>query len=249
MDDKLRKRVALLQAVSAHTPYDFKTCSFPGVFRSGKFPAMGIANITPRTGTPLSVSSVTNGQFPVLPFRTRTNSFASSVTSADVTLSGPKTWAKLAQDVAPLPQTSAVQRPAEQPSRRHNKKGQRIDPPFDHDLEALQRVKKIKMCNMHYLHPDGCKWPASKCNHRHDYKPTPVELKLLKSVSRETPCYHGVGCDETVCVYGHRCPYPAATEGSMRGFNCMLGENCRFPREMHGIRDTAPARGNNTRLG
>jgi hypothetical protein len=244
-DEQLRERVALLQSVPSETQYPFKTVCLPGIFLANKL-TMGIANITPRTGTPASGSSVGNGHLPVLPFHTRTNSVASSVTTAET--SNAKTWAKLAQDVAKLPLTNIAPRVVEQPTRRHNRKGQRIDPPFDYDMEALQRVKKIKMCNMHYLHPDGCKWPASKCNHRHDYKPTPAELKLLKSVSRETACHHGVGCDEDICVYGHRCPFPAATEGSMRGLYCMLGDKCRFPREMHGIKDSAPARAINMSL-
>jgi hypothetical protein len=251
-DPRLGQRVALLQTMPSETEHPFKTVWFPQVFRSNKIPA-GItnntphnetpvfANITPRTDTPVSVASTGNGHLPVLPFHTRTNSVASSVTSAEVH-NGPKTWAKLAQDVAAAPLTSAVTRTPDKPILRHNKKGQRIDPPFDFDLEALARVKKIKMCNMHYLHPDGCKWSASKCNHRHDYKPTLAEINLLRCVSRETPCQHGVGCEELVCVYGHRCPFPPATEGSMRFRSCIFGEKCRFPPEFHGIKDSAPAR-------
>lgn len=248
-DDKLRNRVALLQSVPSDPRPPFKTACFPEVFRTSKI-TMGIASITPRTGTPASITSNSNinGHLPVLPFHTRSDSRASSITSTEVPGANAKpSWAKLAQVVAPLPQTSMVPRAPEPPTRRHNKKGQRIDPPFDYDLDALQKVKKIKMCNMHYLHPDGCKWPANKCNHRHDYKPTPNELKLLKSVSRETACHNGFGCDETVCVYGHRCPFPAASEGSMRGLACILGDKCRFPQEMHGIKDSAAARATNAR--
>ena len=102
------------------------------------------------------------------------------------------------------------------------------------------------MCNMHYLHPDGCKWTEEKCNHRHTYEATAEEMEILKSVSRETACHNGVSCDDVVCLYGHRCPYPPAKEGSMRGLGCIMGERCRFPREMHGIKDTTPARATNT---
>jgi hypothetical protein len=32
----------------------------------------------------------------------------------------------------------------------------------------------------------------------------------------------------------------------MRGLGCVKGDKCRFPREMHGIRDSTPARATNT---
>ena len=239
-NEKLQRRVALLQSVPTDAELPFKTVSFHEVFRTSKI-TMGIANITPRSATPASVASNNNGQ-PLLP--PSRDSRVSSVAATDVP--AVKTWAKLAQRVAPLPQTSTVPRAVEPPARRHNKKGQRIDPPFDLDWDELKRVKKIKMCNMFYLHPDGCKWSAERCNHRHDYDATDAEIKLLRSVSRETPCHNGVRCDELVCVYGHRCPFPPATEGSMRGLACTLGDKCRFPREMHGIKDPAPARATNT---
>jgi hypothetical protein len=240
--EKSRERVTLLQSVPTTESFTFKTVSFPEVFRTSKT-TTSIASVTPRVGTPAPTkeNGDGNGHLPEPPNR---ESRASSITSANVPAA--KTWAKLAQVAAPLPQTSTVPRAVEPPTRRHNKKGQRIDPPADYDREELQRVKKIKMCNMYYLHPDGCKWSEDRCNHRHDYKPTAEEKQLLRSVSRETPCHNGVGCDELVCVYGHRCPHPAATEGSMRGLACIQGEKCRFPREMHGIKDAAPARATNT---
>jgi hypothetical protein len=240
--EKPRKRVALLQSVPTDEDFTFKTISFTEVFRTSKI-TMNVPSLTstPRTRTPASIAANSNGHLPVPPSR---DSCASSVTSADAPAA--KTWAKCAQNAAALPQTSTVPRIVEPPTQRHNKKGQRIDPPLDFDWEELQRVKKIKMCNMHYLHPDGCKWSAERCNHRHDYEPTPAEKQLLRSVSRETPCLNGVDCDELVCVYGHRCPFPAATEGSMRGLACTKGDKCRFPREMHGIKDAAPARASNT---
>ena len=240
-EKKLTRRVALLQTVSTNVNMPLKTVSFPEVFRTSKV-MTSAAVMTPRTGTPASTVENGNGQ-PQVP-RSRTDSLASSVTSA--TAPAPKTWAKLAQAVATLPQTDAVPRAVQQPNKRHNKKGQRIDAPFNLDWDALKRVKNIKMCNMHYLHPDGCKYSGERCNHRHNYNATDDEIEILRSVSRETACKNGVTCDELVCVYGHRCPYPAVSEGSMRGLGCVMGDKCRFPREMHGIKDSTPARATNT---
>jgi hypothetical protein len=233
-DEEAKNRVTLLQSTKSDAGHAFKTACFQDIFRSTKI-VLPMGYITPRTGTPGSVSGVSNNGYSSigLPFHDRTNSPASSFASVEP--SGTKSWAKLAQAVAPLPQTSAIPRALEEPTPRHNSKGQRIDPPIVGDWKEIQRVKAIKMCNMHYLHPDGCKFSADYCNHRHDYKPTVAEIRLLRSVSRETACRHGVGCDETVCVYGHRCPFPLATEGTMRGLWCINGEKCRFPKDMHGI--------------
>lgn len=243
-EDKIARRVALLQSAPTDLNIPFKKVSFTEVFRTSKI-IPSIATITPRTGTPASLVESGGGNPPVT--RSPNDSRASSTTSAiPPAVPAVRTWAKLAQDVATLPQTSTVPRPVDPPARRHNHKGQRIDPPFLLDWEALKRVKQIKMCNMHYLHPDGCKWTEEKCNHRHTYEATAEEMEILRSVSRETACHNGVSCDDLVCLYGHRCPYPPAKEGSMRGLGCIMGERCRFPREMHGIKDTTPARATNT---
>jgi len=236
-DEEAKNRVSLVQSMKSDVQHDFKTACFPGIFRTSKITLpMPMGYITPRTGTPGSVSGVSNNGYASvgLPFHDRSDSPASSFASVEPQ-PGVKSWAKLAQAVAPLPQTSAIPRAPEEPASRHNKRGQRIDPPYFGDWKEIQRVKAIKMCNMHYLHPDGCKFTAEYCNHRHDYKPSAAEIKLLRSVSRETACRHGIGCDEDVCVYGHRCPYPLATEGTMRGLWCINGEKCRFPKDMHGI--------------
>lgn len=252
-DERLRSRATLLQCTLSDPKASCKSVSFPEIFRTTRI-TTDFANSTPRTATPVSASYATigNGQYSVLPSpnRTQTQSPASSIASGESPSVKKTSWAKLAASVAPLPQKDMVPRVATPTPtlKNHNKKGQRIDPPFDYDWNTLQSVKKIKMCNMHYLHPDGCKWPASKCNHRHDYEPTEAELKVLRCVSRETACHNGPNCDEVVCVYGHRCPFPAVPEGSMRGLGCILGEKCRFPREMHGIKDSTPTRATNTSL-
>jgi hypothetical protein len=64
----------------------------------------------------------------------------------------------------------------------------------------------------------------------------------LRVVARETPCKKGHECDDPKCIYGHQCPFPAASEGSMRGSGlCLNGEACRFPASMHGM-DLQPMR-------
>ena len=263
-DETLSSRAALLQSVPTDLNVPFKKVCFTKVFRTSNI-IPSIATATPRSGTPASTVESVSGNLPVpraetpasavgvsgnlsVP-RSRNDSHASSIASATVPVPAVptgKTWAKLAQESATLPQTSTVPRPVAPTSRLHNKKGQRIDPPFLLDWEALKRVKQIRMCNMYYLHPKSCKFSEEKCNHRHDYTPTNAEVEILRSVSRENACRHGVGCDDPDCIYGHRCPYPRIDEGSMRGLACQMGDRCRFSKEMHGIQDATSARATNT---
>ena len=127
---------------------------------------------------------------------------------------------------------------------KRNKKGQRVDEQMDYDRDEVQRIKKLKSCNQHYIGVGCCHFnagKADKCPHSHHYKFTAPELKILRVVARETPCKKGHECDDVKCIYGHQCPFPLATEGSMRGSGCLNGEACRFPRSMHGM-DTQAVR-------
>ncbi|THZ41110.1 hypothetical protein D6C87_05971 [Aureobasidium pullulans] len=124
---------------------------------------------------------------------------------------------------------------------RRNKKGQRIDPPTpEFKKDEVNRLKKLKLCNAHHLRHD-CPYPEGKCEHDHVYKCNPKELETLKLVARMSACIHGAECSDPKCIYGHRCPFPEAREGSMRGKACINGENCRFPAEMHNM-DIVPVR-------
>ncbi|KAK6398424.1 hypothetical protein LTR95_019468, partial [Oleoguttula sp. CCFEE 5521] len=152
-------------------------------------------------------------------------------------------WAAKAKRAAKLPPPEPAPRPIQGPADiiRRNRKGQRIDSSIEYESDAFNVVKKLKLCNQHYLMPDGCN-KSHKCHHRHDYRPTDKEMKKLRAVARETPCKRGTACEEEGCIHGHRCPFPMATEGSSRGIGCLNGKSCRFPREMHGIVDLAPVR-------
>lgn len=97
----------------------------------------------------------------------------------------------------------------------------------------MKRVKKIKMCNVHFLRNE-C--PYDPCTHDHDYRPNSNELQTLRYVSRLTPCKFGTACDDPKCIYGHRCPNDV--EGKK---DCRFGEQCRFEPEMHGM-DRTPVR-------
>ncbi|KAI6869113.1 hypothetical protein KC338_g3666 [Hortaea werneckii] len=208
---------------------------------------------TPRTASPFSPFTSSGAQLHQLDGQVlaqrlphlRSTSMASSAESSDSGTAGLGSWAAItkASSALPLTEIPKASRPFETASKTisRNIKGQRIDEPMDYDKDEVQRLKRIKMCNQHYIGQGCCHYNAGrtdKCPHRHDVKLTPQERHWLRVVARETPCKKGTECDDVKCIYGHRCPFPVATEGSSRGSGmCLNGENCRFPRDMH-ITDT-----------
>jgi hypothetical protein len=208
----------------------------------------GIRTVTPRISTPYSstyspVPQVDGpGSAPYRTDHTRSTSIASSENTSDSGIGG-HTWAGMAKMSAGKPFTEVKPRKNQDKAQPkevlRNIRGQRIDEPLDYDRDEVQRIKKLKMCNQHYIGINGCchykAGKSEKCPHRHDIKLNKHELHCLRIVSRETPCKKGMDCDDPHCIYGHRCPFPTANEGGMRGSGaCLNGENCRFPREMHG---------------
>jgi hypothetical protein len=140
------------------------------------------------------------------------------------------------------PQTPATQIPP--PTRDENgilrsHLGARIDTPVkQYNKEEVNRIKKLKLCNVNYLRAP-CPY-ESTCGHRHDYKLKKGELDTLRLVARMAPCDHGTECDDTCCIYGHVCPAPDANERTKlskeavaAGKTCIFGEQCRFGGEMH----------------
>ncbi|KAG9190991.1 hypothetical protein G6011_09079 [Alternaria panax] len=76
-----------------------------------------------------------------------------------------------------------------------NRAGQRIDSRCkDYDKIEVDRVKKIKMCNVHFLRNE-CPYETT-CTHLHAYEPTRSELATLRLVARMAPCSNGSGCQD-----------------------------------------------------
>jgi hypothetical protein len=179
------------------------------------------------------------------PTHTRTDSFASSTNASD---NGGSTWATVTskQKHKPLVDLHRQMNENVAESVKRNRAGQRVDVPGDYDRDEVQRIKKLKGCNQHYIGGGCCHYIAGredKCPHSHHYNFSKEELKTLRVVAKETPCKRGHDCDDPKCIYGHMCPFPRATEGSMRGIGCLNGDTCRFPRSMHDM-DTNPVRMN-----
>jgi hypothetical protein len=148
----------------------------------------------------------------------------------------PMNWA--AKVAAPPPPVTHF--PVYKPANREeviarNRAGQRVDPPCkDYDKIEVDRIKKIKMCNVHFLR-DECPY-ATNCTHLHAYKPTSDELCTLRLVARMAPCSNGSNCQDAMCIYGHRCPAPPHKTHYVKGTkSCIFGDLCKFPASLHDI--------------
>ena len=210
----------------------------PNMSRNPSTPA---ASNTPNVRSPASLPP-----FNPVPLRSaheRQMSTASVASSGSDRAGG---WSVVAAKSKNQPLTDLCRPPPEPVDTiKRNKHGQRIDEVLEYDRAEVQRLKKLKPCNQHYLNPNGCchynAGKADKCPHAHNFTFSPTDLKNLRVVAHETPCKKGHECDDRLCIYGHRCPFPVANEGSMRGIGCLNGNDCRFPRSMHGM-DTVAVR-------
>ena len=218
----------------------YQTTRFDGLFRTSKI------NIHQQQQLYQTLPSHTNGAPPGLPpppshyqspyQPSLPNSPPPSVNGVSSSMPTPQTWATTAMNAkyhAPSPPPSAPPTTGSNLQVQRNRHGQRIDPLMQYDLNEVRRIKKLKMCNVHFLRGD-C--PYDPCTHDHFYEPNKNELQTLRYVSRLVPCKYGTECDDPKCIYGHRCPNDV--EGKKE---CRFGENCRFPVELHGI-DRTPVR-------
>ncbi|KAF6231848.1 hypothetical protein HO173_009931 [Letharia columbiana] len=233
-DKPIRDQITLLEGV----PFErelfqlkstYRTTRFEGLFRATKINVYNQQYPQP-PGLPPPQVQLTAGlppyQSPYQPGIART---ISASPSAPLNPAAP-TWASAAMTA---PSQMASPPPTPQPTANvtkqvlRNRYGQRIDTIMSYDPNEVKRIKKLKMCNVHFLRGD-C--PYDPCTHDHFYKPNKNEMATLKYVSRMTPCKFGSECDDLKCIYGHRCPNDV--EGKK---DCRWGENCRFERELHGL--------------
>tara|TARA_R110002003_G_scaffold109_3_gene9109 strand:- start:1247 stop:2194 length:948 start_codon:yes stop_codon:yes gene_type:complete len=145
-------------------------------------------------------------------------------------------WASKAAAPPPPVSDAPVYKPAlreEQIAR--NRAGQRVDPQTkDYDKTEVDRVKKLKLCNVHFLRKE-CPYDTN-CTHAHKYNATADEIRTLRLVARMAPCTNGSGCQDLKCIYGHRCPAPPHKYNHVKGTkSCIFGEACKFPPELHDI--------------
>lgn len=260
LDPTVSKKIILVQGVPFEKELlalELPSVQFGNLYRDTKLVVPPTPLIsrpeTPQTGGTLTRSTTSSNSI-----HEATAVVAAKAAASNVSM----TWAGLAAAPAPVPASmpptairlkSPVSAPATPSSEitaslsdklddtiPRNRKGQRVDPPYrDYDKDEVERVKKLKLCNSHYL-LNRCYREA--CGHRHDYKPKKTELDVLRLVARMAPCTAGAACDDASCIYGHRCPFPKRMDGKKikkgegeEGKTCMLGPQCRFGSDVHDL--------------
>jgi hypothetical protein len=245
-DDVYVKRVTLLEGVPfekelLELPYKRKR--FPDIFRDAKLNVNAPALLSPQPNGLPKTYNMFNGlpsRFPPPPSRSPSTSTLASFESPRLTPAKPvvaNSWA--AKAAAPAPPVTVQEQPIYKPVQRNeviarNRLGQRIDPPCrDYDKAEVDRVKKMKMCNVHFLRHE-CPF-GENCTHSHAHNPTREELNTLRLVARLAPCINGSGCQDVKCIYGHICPAPRSKHPVKGTKTCIFGEQCKFPVELHDI--------------
>ncbi|KAF2112997.1 hypothetical protein BDV96DRAFT_148635 [Lophiotrema nucula] len=233
----------------------FRTKKFPEIFRGTKISLWGAPGTVNPTAAPFTppiskvypIISGLPGRFPPPPRQSSQNSDAGSpvllprTPSASTLASNDSStiitsWAAKAAAAPPTPGESPVYKPAHREEIiARNRAGQRVDPPTrDYDKAEVDRIKKLKMCNVHFLRRE-CPYGIN-CTHIHDYSPSNRDIATLRLVARMAPCQHGSSCQDIKCIYGHRCPAPLAKIPPPKGEKpCIFSEACKFPLELHNI--------------
>ncbi|KAF1834674.1 hypothetical protein BDW02DRAFT_323474 [Decorospora gaudefroyi] len=245
-------------------PLPYGTKKFPGLFRDTKINVWrpGAAFIPPQSSRPIDAkgspiaSSGLPARFPAARSPAEPTFMDSPLPSSAMLTKLPRTpststldsdgfpalkptvmnWAAKAAAPPPPAPLAPVYKPiSREEVIARNRAGQRVDPPCkDYDKVEVDRIKKIKLCNMHFLRQE-CPY-EEKCSHLHAYRPTDDELSTLRLVARMAPCVHGSACQDIRCIYGHRCPAPPHKTHHIKGTkSCLFGDSCKFPPELHDI--------------
>ncbi|MCJ1372024.1 hypothetical protein MMC20_003245 [Loxospora ochrophaea] len=217
-DEPISDRVKLLEGVPferelATLKSKYQTTKFESLFRTSKInpyqqtyqvPAhqqVPLQQNTPPSQVPMAPAQGGLYQSPYQPGITRTPSMPITNPSMNPTA---VSWANAALKT---PTQVASPPPTPQPSSAtyaipRNRYGQRVDPPSQYDKVDVTRVKKLHMCNVHFLRGD-CPY-GDECTHDHFYRANKNEIATLRYIARMTPCRFGTECDDAKCIYGHR---------------------------------------------
>ncbi|OJZ85684.1 hypothetical protein ASPFODRAFT_207543 [Aspergillus luchuensis CBS 106.47] len=227
-DIDLVGRVTLIEGITfekdlAKIKAAYRVSQFPEILRNTKITPVwapwkaAVASKPPPALTP----SPKPGAVPLS--RTSTSTSTNASTSMSSTSARPSTPGDFQ-----VVQSKSVT-PARPKIVERNKYGQRVDRVDFKSIprEEMNRLKKLKLCNLHYLLGECT---IDNCQHDHSRRLTKSELSVLTAIARMTPCRYGLDCDDPECTYGHRCPH--AEPGKK---DCYWGSNCRFDPAAHGI--------------
>lgn len=104
-----------------------------------------------------------------------------------------------------------------------NINGHRIDERIVPDASQMAKLKKLKLCNRHFL--TQCAFEDCKHSHNCPLKLDKKAIDTLRFIARLSQCRDKY-CDDILCVSGHQCPYSD---------QCLFGRNCHFDPDKHGM--------------
>lgn len=224
-DRELTGRISLIEGAPFERELEsikssYRVTKFADLFRTSKI----VTHATNLKGTTLSAPLAVRSPNPPATTLTRTSTNTTS-SSATATTS----WASISATPGDV-KISASKPSTPVPTVERNKYGQRIDRLDLKNIpkEELNRVKKMKLCNVHFLLGECPN--DENCYHDHTHKLTKSERVILQAIARMTPCHYGPDCDDPKCIYGHRCP-----QSEVGKKECFWGSNCRFDTSAHGI--------------
>jgi hypothetical protein len=244
------KRLTIIQGLSRHASYSdlsLATVLFAPLFRNEPYPQYVRSPISqpPGLSSPKSSSASPESDLrvdtPCFNERPMVETWASKIKCAiersptpSIVVSAPMLTKKLnAMDIgSSRPSTPNLTR--DENGILWSQSGHRVDAPVKvYTKDEVNRIKKMKLCNVHYLRPP-CPY-GNGCGHKHDFRPVKGELCTLRLVARMAPCMNGSQCEDAECIYGHTCPAPDRKDGKPleEGKPCIFGRECRFTREMH----------------
>ncbi|KAL2367018.1 hypothetical protein RJZ56_000105 [Blastomyces dermatitidis] len=243
-DRDLIGRISLIEGVPFERELvpmgaSYRVTKFEELFRTSKIitnpPSWNDRNGTNNNSIPTPISAPLSALSPNTPGNHGLARIPSNSTIPSNGTSTPPTWAATTAAGAqgPFTDLTASKPSSPAPSKvERNKYGERIDRLDFKTIpkDELNRVKKLKLCNLYYLLGD-C--PNLSCYHTHDHKLSKNERVVLHAVARMTPCRFGTECDDPGCIYGHRCP-----QSEVGKKDCYWGSNCRFDTAAHGIDTT-----------
>lgn len=225
-DRDLIGRVTLIEGVPFEKDLEtikssFRVTKFPEVFRSTKIASVWAPWKAAVATKPRAVLTPSPNQGAASPSW-------NSAAAAPPTNNGPMSGSQ-ASSSSEFQVVRSRAGPSPPNTVERNKYGQRVDRVDFKTVprDELNRIKKLKLCNFHFLQGE-C--PNENCHHDHSRRLTKNELFILKAIARMTPCRFGLECDDPDCMYGHRCPQ---SEPGKK--DCYWGSNCRFDTAAHGI--------------
>ena len=240
IDGEAINHLTLLKAVPfekelAELQHHFKSTKFEDVFQTSQLcPAPALPKAPPTIAAALpSLTRVESNKTNTTTSSANTPSMNWATVTAQAQTTTPVTRPTATRTSTPssTPTTESIAKSkVSNKSIDKNRLGMRIDR-VDTDIPnyEIQRVKKLKLCNVYYLQGTTL-CTSAKCSHRHDYPISNHERKILREVARMTPCYYKTECGDGDCIYGHRCPQSKTNEQG-----CYYGEDCRFYGWGHGI--------------